>query len=131
MTTNAKLGTTKLRVLGDIPGDPTYVCIFKGSKVIYDTAQGGFSNVAATGIRPAAGNELSYPVFDTAELIRKKIIRGINITYKDGTVFRSKRVYISEATYPDFLTAVSSGNLTYEGKPVTSVSASANLKRNA
>lgn len=130
MTTNAKLGTTKLRVLADLPGDATYVCIFRGSKVIY-SAQGGFSNVAATGIRPATGNELSYPVFDTAELIRKKVIRSVNITYKDGVVFQSKRVYVSEATYPDFLTAVASGNLTYNGKPVTSSSASANLKRNA
>lgn len=129
-TTNPKLGTTKLRVLADLPGDATYTCIFKGSKVIYKSGT-GISDLAAIGIRPATGNELSYPVFDTAELIRKKVIRGVNITYKDGSIFKSKRIYVAEITYSDFLQAVAGGNLTFEGKPVTSASASANLKRNA
>ena len=91
------------------------------------------SNAADTGILVVKDGaaEKRLPCYDTAELIRNDILRAGTLTYKDGTVMASKRIYVAFDKLEAFKTAIAAGNVTFQAKPVTKFVSSSNLKRNA
>lgn len=123
-------GTQKLVVKEKVGSATNYICCFRGSRLVYGDGEGlapALDPIAETGVALANGTNglgAGFPVFDTAELLRKGVIYDVIITYQDGQYIKSHRVIVSKSKLTTFMTNANKGILKFKSMPVLSASLS-------